>query len=280
VNEVKLAKVIQAEPAPASEERIRAAGSEPGFASPMGLDISKWRLVVDDTVRTSNNLVTGANEVDYHYKNFNLERDVPGVETVDVIEMQEGDMSPDGGQELVFKRGIEVGNIFQLGKKYTESMEMRYDDESGTPCVPIMGCYGIGVGRLMSSVMEVRRDKFGPKWPISIAPWQVHLNALKITAPAVKETAEKLYADLWAAGVEVLYDDRDARPGFQFADADLLGLPFRIIVSERNLKSGELEWKRRDTGETGMAPVTDAVATIKGWVSDALAEIDAQANVY
>ncbi len=270
VNEIKLAKVLQVMPAPASDERITAAGSIPGYASPMGLDASKWRLVVDHTVAQSNNLVTGANEVDYHHKNFNLYRDLPGVKTVDVCALQDGDGLPEGNGKITLQRGIEVGNIFQLGTKYTESMGMTYNDENGKSCVPIMGCYGIGIGRLMSSIMEVHRDKFGPKWPIWVAPWQVHLNALKLDAPGVRDTSEKLYSDLRAAELEVVYDDRDARPGAQFADADLLGVPFRLIVSERNLSDGKVEWKRRDSGEYGTLDINEVIGTVKDWVKEAL----------
>lgn len=249
--EPKLAKIIRATPTPATDARIRGAGGVPGFASPMGLDASKWRIVIDATVASSNNLVTGANETDYHFRNFNLDRDLPGVETADIAAIAEGDRTPDGKGVIKLQRGIEVGNIFQLGSKYTETMNMTYNDESQQQCVPIMGCYGIGIGRLMSSIMEVHRDQYGPKWPLAVAPWHVHINALKLNAPGVKDTAEKLYADLSAAGIEVLYDDRDERPGVQFADADLIGIPIRLIVSERNLKEGQIEWKRRDTGESG-----------------------------
>jgi prolyl-tRNA synthetase len=279
VNEAKLAGILKTFPEPASEARIRAAGAEPGFASPLGLDQSKWRIVVDHTVKASNNLVTGANEVDYHYKNFNLERDLPGTETVDVVEAREGDGSPDGKGALVFNRGIEVGNIFQLGSKYTEAMGMTYNDESGASHAPVMGCYGIGVGRLMSSIMEAHHDEFGPRWPISVAPWQVHLNALKLKNEAVKNAADTLYSELQNAGVEVLFDDRDERPGVQFADADLLGIPFCIIVAERNLRNGLFEWKRRDTKESGLMPVQDASAQILAWIGDALRAIDAQGGI-
>jgi prolyl-tRNA synthetase len=275
VNESKLARLIQAVPVPADDVRIRSIGAEPGFASPLGIDLEKVRLIIDHTVSTSNNLVTGANERDYHYKNFNLDRDMPGIETVDVVDIEAGDLAPGGKSRLLLQRGIEVGNIFQLGRKYTESMGMTYDDEQGRAQVPLMGCYGIGVGRLMSSVMEVRRDEYGPKWPITIAPWQVHLNALKLDQPAVREAAERLYQELCAAGIEVLYDDRNARPGVQFADADLLGIPFRFIASERNLKDGKLEWKRRDTGESGTIPLEHAAETCAQWVRDAFAEIEA-----
>lgn len=270
VNEAKLAKVLQAAPVPAGEHRIRAAGAEPGFASPMGLDPAEWRIVVDHTVRDSNNLVTGANEPDYHYKNFNLARDVPGLATVDVVQVQEGDLSPDGKGRLVFKRGIEVGNIFQLGRKYTESMGMTYNDENGKPCVPIMGCYGIGVGRLVSSVIEAHHDEFGPIWPVSVAPWHVHINALKLNNQAVRDAAERLYAELTAADIETLYDDRNLSAGVQFADADLLGVPFRLIVGERNLKSGQVEWKRRGEQVSGLLPLTTASRTIIQMVEDAL----------
>ncbi|MCL4692121.1 MAG: proline--tRNA ligase [Candidatus Hydrogenedentes bacterium] len=277
VNEIKLAKVLQVMPAPASDERISKAGSVPGYASPMGLDLTKWRLVVDHTVAQSNNLVTGANEVDYHYKNFNLDRDLHGVKTVDICALQDGDGLPEGKGTITLQRGIEVGNIFQLGTKYSESMGMTYNDENGKSCVPIMGCYGIGIGRLMSSIMEVHRDKFGPKWPMSVAPWQVHLNALKMEAPGVREMSEKFYTDLLAAGIEVLFDDRDGRPGAQFADADLLGVPIRFIVSERNLAEGKVEWKRRDTGESGTVAVDDAVNAAKEWIATALSDIRAEA---
>ncbi len=258
--EPKLAKIIRAIPTPANDARIRGAGGVPGFASPMGLDKTKWRIVVDATLATSNNLVTGANEIDYHYRNFNLDRDLPGVETHDIAMIADGDRTPDDKGVITLQRGIEVGNIFQLGTKYTESMGMTYNDEAQQKCVPIMGCYGIGIGRLMSSIMEVHRDQYGPKWPIAVAPWQVHLNALKLNTPGVKEAAEELYADLTAKGIEVLFDDRDERPGVQFADADLLGIPVRLIVSERNLKDGNIEWKRRDTGESGTASIDTAIA--------------------
>ena len=279
VNEMKLAKVIQAVPVPADERRIEAVGSVAGFASPMSLDTEQCRIVVDQSIAESNNLVTGANEVDYHFKNFNLERDLPGTETVEVAQVREGDGCPVCSGSLKLQRGIEVGNIFQLGRKYTESMEMTYNDENGKACVPIMGCYGIGVGRLLSSVMEARHDDYGPMWPMSIAPWQVHLNALR-RKDDVEVVADKLYAELQAAGFEVVYDDRNERPGVQFADADLLGVPVRIIVSERNLKEGMLEYKRRDTGDKGTIPLEGAVETVRGWVDEAMAEIAASADAF
>lgn len=277
VNEMKLGKIIQAQPMPASEERIRAAGAEPGYASPIGLDPDKVRLIIDATVKASNNLVTGANETGYHYKNFNLERDCPDVEAVDIAEVQEGDASPQGNDKLRLQRGVEVGNIFQLGTKYSSAMDMSYNDESGKAQVPIMGCYGIGVGRLMGSAMEAFHDDHGPIWPINISPWHIHLNALKLATEEVRTTAEELYAQFQQAGLEVLFDDRDARPGVQFADADLLGIPFRVVVGERNLKDGNIEWKRRDTGESGVLPLAEVVPAVAQWIASAMEALDTQA---
>jgi prolyl-tRNA synthetase len=279
LNECKLAKIIQTQPKMADDDRIRSVGAEPGFASPMGVDPAACRIVVDATIRDAGNLVTGANEVDYHYTGFNLDRDLPGVETVDIATVREGDGCPICSGRLLFKRGVEVGNIFQLGTKYSDAMGMRFLDEDGREQTPIMGCYGIGVGRLVSSVMEARHDKFGPQWPISIAPWQVHVNAIDYRSnDAVKTTAETLVAGLEAAGIEVLFDDRDERPGVQFADADLLGVPIRFVVSTRNLDKGELEWKRRDTGDKGFCKPDEAVGLAQGWIAAALADLDAKAD--
>jgi len=278
VNEAKLAKIIGRHPVPAGDDAIKRAGAVPGYASPMGLDPDKVRIVVDHTVKSSNNLVTGGNEEDYHYKNFNLDRDLPGVETVDIAKVQEGDKGPAGKGTIHLKRGIEVGNIFQLGTKYTEAMKMTYNDENGKAQTPIMGCYGVGVGRLLSSIMEVCRDDNGPIWPMTVSPWQVHVCALKYKTDAVREAAEKLYADLAGMGVEVLFDDRDARPGVQFADADLLGIPIRAVVSERNLNEGHIEWKRRDTGESGVLPADEAAEALAKWVQDAMADVEGKAK--
>jgi prolyl-tRNA synthetase len=277
VNEAKLARLIQTPPTPAGDAKIRAASAVPGYASPMGLDPAKVRLLIDHTVAGTNNLVVGANEEGFHYKNFNLTRDLPDVATFDIVQVADGDTTADG-KTLKLERGIEVGNIFQLGTKYSEALKMRYLDEAGKACTPLMGCYGIGVGRLMSSVMEAHRDQYGPKWPIAIAPWQVHLVALRIAQGGVREAAEKLYADLQSAGLEVLFDDREAQAGAMFADADLLGIPFRLIVSERNLKEGQVEWKRRDVDEKGTFPLGEAVPTVRSWVETALAELNAAAD--
>ena len=274
INEAKLAKIIRAEPVMADDACIALMGAVAGFASPMAVSPENCRIVIDETIRASSNLVCGANEVDYHLKNFNLERDLPGAQTADIAKVRDGDGCPMCDGKIVLRNGIEVGNIFQLGTKYSESMGMCFLDEVGQERAPIMGCYGIGVGRLMSSVMEAKRDKFGPIWPMSIAPWHVHVNVIKPNDEGVADCAEKLYADLRAGGIEVLYDDRRERPGVQFADADLLGVPIRFIVSKRNVADGVVEWKRHDTGETGRVKIGDAVANAKQWIADAVAEIE------
>jgi prolyl-tRNA synthetase len=278
INEVKLAKILQVVPKMADDDRIRLVGAVPGFASPMGVDPAACRIVVDRTVAEAANLVTGANEADYHVRHFNLRRDLPGVEPVDIATVRDGDGCPNCPGSITLQRGIEVGNIFQLGTKYTESMGMRYLDEAGQEQTPIMGCYGIGVGRLVSSVMEVRHDKFGPIWPASIAPWQVHLNAIDYAQDANREMAESLYRSLTDAGLDVLFDDRDERPGVQFAEADLLGIPFRFVVSSRNLAEGRVEWKRRDTGDKGFCAPDEVPGLACQWVRESLAELDALAD--
>ncbi|MBN2056942.1 proline--tRNA ligase [bacterium] len=273
VNEAKLARIIQAVPEAATEERAAATGATPGFASPMGIDPARCRIVVDHSIASCGNLVAGANEADHHYRNFNLVRDLPDQVTVDVAMVREGDCCPACGGRLSFARGIEVGNIFQLGDKYTHLMNMRYLDENRNERTPVMGCYGIGVGRLLSSVMEARNDRFGPIWPISIAPWQVQICAVELGTPEVAAAAGKLYEGLTGAGLEVLYDDRDERPGSQFADADLLGVPFRFIVSPRNLAKGVVELKRRGGDSRFMAP-EEAAAVVRQAVDEAVADLD------
>ncbi|MDD2716139.1 MAG: proline--tRNA ligase [Candidatus Wallbacteria bacterium] len=277
INEAKLEHFIGVMPQKACEKSIERTGAVPGFASPLGLSHMNVRVLIDHSIRTSSNLVCGANERDYHYLNFNLERDLPGTTTIDIARVREGDHCQCGGK-IELKRGIELGNIFQLGTKYTGKMGMRYLDENGQEGTPIMGCYGIGIGRLMASVIEARRDENGPIWPISIAPWQVHINAVKITDKEVADAAEELYSDLQDAGIEVLYDDRNERPGVQFAEADLLGTPFRFIVAEKNLKNHEVEWKCRETGETGKVLLENAVAFIRHRIGMAVNKIEAEAD--
>ena len=204
-----------------------------------------------------------------------MARDVGDVEYVSVAKAYEGGICPVCGKPAItISRGIEVGNIFQLGTKYTESMGMQYLDSDGELKYPIMGCYGIGVGRLVASVCQVKRDKFGPIWPITIAPYQVHLCALKATEPAVKEVADKLYDELKKKGVEVIYDDREVSPGVMFSDADLLGVPLRAVVSPRTLERGAVEFSARDKSFTVDLTPENASCAIKEKVEELLAALN------
>jgi len=263
VNETKLALIIGVVPEKARDETIVSAGAVPGFASPIGLSRDCCRVVVDHSAASSNNLVCGANEVDYHLKNFNLSRDAAGLEVEDISQVRAGDAcSQCGPGVLELRRGVEVGNIFELGVKYSKAMGMSYLDEQGSEQVPLMGCYGIGVGRAMACVAQLHHDKYGPKWPRSITPWHVHVCVLHYNKDEVRQQAEDLVSKLEQAGFDVLLDDRNERPGSQFADADLLGIPLRLISSPRNLAADQVEWKRRDTGESGTVALSEVLALV------------------
>ncbi len=264
VNESKLRKILGvAELAYADDEAIKAAGAEPGFASPMGLDPEKVKIVVDNSIAGSSNLVVGANEKDFHYKNFNLDRDLPDVETVDIALVRDGDPCPLTGAPLKALRGIEVGNIFKLGVKYSEPMNCRFLDSNGKSHPMIMGCYGLGVGRAMAAVVEQSHDEWGPIWPLSIAPFHVHICALDPAKTGVRETADQVYEALTAEGVETIYDDRGAKAGAMFSDADLVGAPLRIIISPKTLADGEVELKKRGEKEGERIPLDALIYVVK-----------------
>ena len=248
VIEVKLAYALKVpELKFADDAAIEAAGAVPGFASPVGIDPGRARIVVDRSAAESGNLVVGANEADFHYRNFNFDRDLAGSDCLvtDIACVREGDPCPLTGQPLQFLRGIEVGNIFQLGTKYSDAMHCDYLDRDGKSHPMVMGCYGIGVGRAMAAVIEQSCDEYGPIWPMSIAPWQVELCAINPEKEGVGEACERLYSELQAAGIEVLYDDRGEKAGSMFSDADLLGIPLRLVVSPRTLAEKQAEFKVR-----------------------------------
>ncbi len=260
VNEAKLRKVVQsAELEFANDEEIRAAGAEPGYASLLDVDFAKVRVVVDPSFAESANLVVGANQEDYHLKNFNFDRDLApaageAIQVADIATVREGDPCPLTGEPLILLRGIEVGNIFQLGRKYAQSMNCTFLDQDGKAKHMTMGCYGIGVGRTMAAVIEQSHDEYGPIWPMSIAPFQVHICALDVKKPGVREAAERLYTELSERGVEVLFDDRGEKAGFMFNDADLIGIPLRLVVSPKNLAQGRVEFRRRESRDRQMIP--------------------------
>ncbi len=204
-------------------------------------------ILFDKSLENSNNLVCGGNAMEYHYTGFDIQRDIGNVTYYDFAKILDGGICPCCGNIAIsISRGIEVGNIFQLGTKYTKSMGMTYVDKEGSTRYPVMGCYGIGIGRLAASVCEVHHDDFGPVWPMAIAPWQVHICAVRSDDQNVKNCANNLYDELLDVGIEVIYDDRAVSAGIMFSDADLLGVPLRIIVSPRNLKENCCEIVSRD----------------------------------
>ncbi len=246
-----------------------------GYMGPFGLD-AKCTVLYDSSLKGANNLVAGGNEIGFHYTGLDMERDVKDAEFGDFAKIIDGGICPKCGKKHIhIHRGIEVGNIFQLGTKYTESMNMTYVDEKGESHYPIMGCYGIGVGRLAASICEARHDDYGPIWPITIAPWQVHICALRAhNNPEVKAAADKLYNDLLAKGIEVIYDDRKASNGVMFSDADLLGVPYRVIVSPRNLEENAVEVVTRDKSLQEKVNIDNAADTIAEMVRKAIAEMN------
>ena len=240
---------------------LKATGTAPGYVGPVGL---KCRVYADHSALALVDFVCGANEKDVHFLGVNWGRDVPQAVAADLRNVVEGDPSPSGRGNLKIARGIEVGHIFQLGCKYSTPMKAMVLDEAGREQVLFMGCYGIGITRIVAAAIEQGHDERGIIWPTPIAPFQVVLIALNAQKSArVRDTAERLYAELTAAGIEVLYDDRDARPGVKFADAELLGIPHRLVVAERGLESGNLEYRgRRDPTSTEF-PAAEALAFVR-----------------
>ena len=265
-NETKLVNFLgeQVHAAVITEE----CGLNAGYIGPVNLKVNGDAVVLyDKSLEGRNNLSCGANEAEHHYKGLDMERDVPNAEYHDFAKIQEGGICPKCGKKTVkISRGIEVGNIFQLGTKYTKSMNMTYVDANGESKPPIMGCYGIGVGRLAASVCEAHHDEYGPIWPKAIAPWQVHLCAVRVDDEEVRAYADKLYEDLQNAGIEVIYDDRSVRAGVMFADADLLGIPLRIIVSPKNMKQGVVEVASRDKTLKTQIPLENVMEEIKQYL--------------
>ncbi|MCW8983115.1 MAG: proline--tRNA ligase, partial [Gammaproteobacteria bacterium] len=249
LNEIKAEKLSQvyAPLTMASDEAIRAAiGCGIGSIGPVEIGIP---MVVDRDAAHVADFVCGANEDGKHLVGVNWGRDLPEPEVADIRNVVEGDRSPDGQGTLTIKRGIEVGHIFQLGTKYSESMNAKVLDENGKASTMTMGCYGIGVSRIVAAAIEQNNDDKGIIWPESIAPFQLALLPMNYgKSDAVRETADRLYEELSAAGIDLIIDDRNERAGVMFADMELIGIPHRIVVGDRGLKNGTLEYKgRRDT---------------------------------
>lgn len=267
LNETKLSNALKARQLrPAQPEEIRAIGAEPGYGSPIGIQSEDVLLVVDDLVHRSPNLVAGANREGWHLKNVNCGRDYEPDLIQDVVAAGDGHPCPVCSAPLRSVRGVEVGNIFKLGTKYSEAMEAVFLDEDGKSAPLVMGCYGIGAGRLMASVVETSNDDDGIVWPMTIAPQQVYLVSLATRrTPEVTEAADRVYSELMEAGIEVLYDDRDERAGVKFNDADLLGIPVRLTIGARGLKNGVVELKLRrgrDSRELPLDGLVDQIAQV------------------
>ncbi len=258
VNESKVRRILQIDDISfANDDLIRSCGAEPGYASPLNLNPEKVKIIVDRSIAESSNLTVGANEPDFHIKNFNFNRDMPeGAIVADIACVREGDPCPVTGQPLLMKRGIEIGNIFKLGTKYSSSMKCEFLDANGKKHPMIMGCYGIGIGRTMAAVIEQNYDQYGPIWPISISPFDVHLCVLNLNQNNICSKAEEIYNSLLSAGIDVLYDDRGEKAGFMFNDADLIGVPFRIVISPKTISENKVEFKRRGDKESHMFDIT------------------------
>ena len=268
LNEVKAGKLIQLAQPPrfASDAQIRAAaGCNAGSLGPVGL---KATLIADRAVAVMSDFVCGANDNGYHLTGVNFGRDLPELkEVVDIRNVVEGDPSPDGKGTLELCRGIEVGHIFQLRTKYSEAMDASFLDEHGKEQVMEMGCYGIGVSRIVAAAIEQGHDEHGIIFPLAMAPFQLAMVPIGINRSAlVKETVEKLYAELTAAGIEVLLDDRDERIGVMFADMELIGIPHRIVIGERGLKEGNIEYQGRRDEKASIISLQNIVGHIKSAV--------------
>ncbi len=274
VNETKLTNLLKEKVHPA--EITPESGLVAGFTGPYHMNGS-YTILYDSSLKGIEYLTCGANEENYHYKGLNLSRDCGVTEYVDISKIKTGGICPCCGRKTIqVKRGIEVGNIFQLGTKYSKTMHMTYTDADGSVKHPIMGCYGIGVGRLAASVCEARHDANGPIWPISIAPWQVHLCCMRADQESCRLAADKLYSALSAAGIEVIYDDRDVSAGTMFADADLLGVPVRVIVGPKNLKNNQVELVSRDKRISRLVDMEAAIPEIQSVIQELFAEINAK----
>jgi prolyl-tRNA synthetase len=265
LNETKLANAVGAsELRPAFPEEIRAVGAEPGYGSPLGVEGAI--VVVDDMIPASPNLVAGANEEGFHFLNVNYGRDFEAHVVADIASAGDGSLCPECGNALRAERGVEVGNIFKLGTRYSEALGASFLDRDGERKPVVMGSYGIGVGRLLACIAEEHHDEDGLAWPISVAPYHVHI-------VATGEVADGLYERLGSASVEVLYDDRRESLGAKFKDADLIGIPIRLTLTSRSLEKGGVEIKARRDTESYIVPVEEAVATVRRRIADLEDEI-------
>ncbi len=268
VNEIKVKNALHAVNLTMMDDAaVQRAGVVPGYASPIG--VSGVIVLADDSAKDSPNLVAGANRPGFHVRNASYGRDWQADIVTDIALARAGDACPCCGTPLEERRGMEMGHVFKLGTVYTEKMGATYLDDEGHSHPIVMGCYGIGVGRLLAGVVEANHDDRGIIWPAEVTPFDVHLVALNLDRPEVREAADRLFADLQAAGLRVLYDDRDETAGVKFNDADLLGMRWRLTVSPRTLERSAVELKRRTEKEFDSVPLSEAVSTataaVRSW---------------
>lgn len=263
LNEIKLKAHLKCENlAPATDEQMKAAKLWKGFIGPMGVS-EDIKIVFDKSINLEASYIIGANKKDTHTQNFNPKRDMKNLVQADLRLARSGDLTVDGKHSVVEKRGIEVGHVFQLGDLYTKAMKVGVLDQTGKLVTPLMGCYGIGITRVVAAAIEQNHDEFGIVWPKSIAPYQVYYATI-VKAEEFVKIADDLYTEMLNAGIEVVYDDRNVGPGNKFKDADLLGLPFRVVLGERDFgASGELEVIERKTGNVSKVKKEDLIATLK-----------------
>jgi prolyl-tRNA synthetase len=267
LNETKLANAVGASGLrPALPEEVRAVGAEPGYGSPLGVE--GVIVIVDDAIPVSPNLVAGANEEGFHFLNVNYGRDFEADTVADIASAGEGSLCPECGDTMRAARGVEVGNIFKLGTRYSETFGADYLDKDGRRKPVVMGSYGIGLGRLLACIAEEHHDENGLVWPVSVAPYHAH-----IVASEADEMSEGLYERLVSAGVEVLYDDRNESLGAKFKDADLIGAPVRLTLTPRSLQKGGVEIKARQNKEGYVVPIREAAVAAWREISDLEAEI-------
>lgn len=272
VNEKKLAKLAKSEIKVADTDKFNLVAGNIGCVN---LEVPEDAMVFYDTsIMGLENFVTGANKEDYHIRNVSASRDLKDVTFNDIALVKEGDRCPVCGEKLRLTRGIEIGNIFQLGTKYTKSMEMKVSMPDGSMSEPIMGCYGIGIGRALASVVEEKADDKGIVWPMTIAPWHVHFCPLRLDDENVEAVAYELYKKMEDAGIEVLFDDRKVSAGVKLTDSELMGMPIRVVISPKTMANGVAEVTMRENGETNFIPLSDLLSELKIMIADEIEEIE------
>jgi len=269
VNEIKVKNYLgAAELELADDEMIlKATGAPRGFAGAVKI---KTRVIADYSVMNMTNFVTGANKEDYHLKNVNIGRDFNVEAFTDLRVVQENDSCPRCAGEIKFARGIEVGHVFKLGTKYSKAMKAVFLDKDGQEKIMIMGCYGIGIGRTVAACIEQNFDENGIIWPMPLAPYQVIITPVNINEDAIMKAAESIYSEMLNCGIEVILDERDERAGVKFKDADLIGIPIRITIGQKNLVAGNIELKIRKTGENKLYPLQQIVSEVKALIDQEL----------